>query len=144
MLDVQRYRGNAYQDEVVFSRKVMWVHLITGAIVITLLLFHELFGWFGGTLAWYAITLMAMLGYMSETTWCRWLLAALFILATCVGLYFTTSVFPGLTAPKAPIVPQTLIPIWVGLMNLIYGVCALLMLFSGKIRRAGIVGFSLW
>lgn len=144
MLDVQRYRGDAFREEVIFSRKVMLVHLVTGAVVITLLLFHELFGWFGGVLAWYGAVVMAMLGYMSSMNWCRWVLALLFVIATATGLYFTTSVFPTLQAPKAPIVPQTLIPIWVGLMNLIFGVCAILMLFSGKIRRAGVVGFTLW
>lgn len=144
MLDVQRYRSDAYREEVLFSRRIILGVLITGAAVITLLLFHELFWWFGGVLAWYGAVVMAMLGYMSSLNWCRWCLALLFAVATLTGLYFTTTVFPVIEPPKAPIVPHTLIPIWVGLANLIFGVMAILMLFSSKIRKAGDVGFTLW
>lgn len=144
MLDVQRHRGNPCLQEIVFARKVMWVHLITGAAVIALLLFHELFGWFGAALGWYLVTLGAMVGFMNEFRWCQWLLAALFASIALTGIHFTSSIFPGLQPPKAPLVPHSLLPIWVGMTNLTYGVGCLLMLFSGKIRRAGLVGFTLW
>lgn len=144
MLDVQRYRGKPCLQEIIFTRKVMWAHMITGAVVITLLLFHELFGWFGGALGWYLFTLGAMVGFMNESRWCQWLLAALFATIAGTGIYFTNNVFPGLEPPKAPLVPHTLLPIWVGMTNLTYGVGCLLMLFSSKIRRAGLVGFTLW
>ena len=144
MLDVQRNRGNPLLHEVIFTRKLMWVHMIAGAAVIALLLFHELFGWFGAALAWYLVTLGAMVGFMNEFRWCQWILAALFAAIAATGIYFTNSVFPSLTPPKAPLVPHSLLPIWVGMANLAYGVGCLLMLFSSKVRRAGLVGFTLW
>jgi hypothetical protein len=60
------------------------------------------------------------------------------------GLYFIKRVFPGTEAPRAPLVPHAFIPIWVGLSNLVYAMGTLLLLFSGKIRRAEKVGFTLW
>lgn len=144
MLDVQRHRGNPCLQEVIFTRQLMWAHMIAGAAVIALLLFHELFGWFGSALGWYLVTLAAMVGFMNEFQWCRWVMAGLFAFISASGLYFTNSVFPGLVPPKAPLVPHTLLPVWVGMANLAYGTGCLLMLFSSKVRRAGVVGFTLW
>ena len=144
MLDVQRYRGETFRMEVAYARKVMWCHLLTGTVVITLLLFHEQFWWFGGTLGWFAATVMAMLGYMSQVPLCRWVLGGLFLIACSTGVYFTTEVYPSLISPKAPILPQNFIPIWAGMANLVYACSAALVFFSSKIRRAGSVGFTLW
>lgn len=144
MLDVQRYRGAVYRDEVNFARKVMWGHMILGAVVITLFLFHEVFTWFAGAMGWYALSLVAMYGFMSEKPACRMLLAVVFLAGAMAGLYFINRVFPGLQPLRGPLIPLSFIPIWVGAANLCYGAGTLLLLFSGKIRRAGSVGFTLW
>jgi hypothetical protein len=144
MLDVQRNRGAIHQREVIFTRKIMWSHMIVGAALIAMLLLHELFWWFGGAVIWYSVSLYSMLGLMNEQRWCQWALAALFILITASGLYFTTYIFPTLVPIKAPLLPHSLIPIWVGLVNLLYAIGATIMLFSGKVRKASMVGFTLW
>ena len=144
MLDVQRNRGAIYQREVSFTRKVIWFHMIAGAVLIAMLLLHELFWWFGGAVIWYAISLYTTLGLMNEQRWCQWVLAALFALITLAGLFFTTYVFPSLQPIKAPLLPHALMPIWVGLVNLLYAVGGLIMLFSGKVRKSTLVGFTLW
>jgi hypothetical protein len=144
MLDVQRYRGAVYRDEIHFTRKVMWAHMILGALVTTMFLFHEIFAWFAGSMVWYAVSLVAMYGFMSEKRHCRLLLALLFLGGAIAGLFFINRVFPGVEAPRGPLVPHGFIPIWVGTANLCYVSGSLLLLFSGKIRRAGSVGFTLW
>lgn len=144
MLDVQRYRGAVYRDEVNFTRKIMWTHMIAGAVVMTLFLFHEVFSWFAGSMVWYALSLAAMYGFMSEIRSCRLLLAVVFLLGAMAGLYFINRVYPGLQPQRVPLVPLSFIPIWVGAVNLCYGAGTLLLLFSGKIRRAGSIGFTLW
>jgi len=144
MLDVQRQRGARYREEIDFTRKLMWTHMIFGAVVILLFLFHELFRWFAGALVWYAVTLALMHGFMGRRTYCRWLLALVFLAGTAAGLFFINRVFPTSIPPRAPVVPHAVIPLWLGLANLSYGVGALLVLFSARIRRAGEVGFLLW
>ena len=144
MLDVQRNRGARYLQEIEFTRKLLWVHMIFGALVITLFLFHELFGWFAGAMLWYSVTLALMHGFMGQRAYCRWLLALVFLAGTLAGLYFINRVFPGSTPPKVSLVPHSFIPLWMGLSNLTYGIGALLLLFNSRIRRAGQVGFTLW
>lgn len=144
MLDVQRYRGAKYREEIEFTRKVMWAHLIFGAVVIAMFLFHEIFRWFAGAMVWYALTLVCMYGFMSEWKWCRWLLAAAFAGGTGAGIYFLNHVFPELNPPRGPLIPHSVIPLWIGLVNLVYFVGALLILFSQRIRKAGEAGFMLW
>ncbi|MBL9179975.1 MAG: hypothetical protein JNM65_18075 [Verrucomicrobiaceae bacterium] len=144
MLDVQRNRGAVYQEEVQFTRKVMWGHMLFGALVTTMFLFHELFWWFGASMAWYTVSLVVMYGFMSERQGFRLLLAVTFLTGAMAGLYFINRVLPGVVAPRRPLLPQAFIPIWIGLANLIYGFGTLLVLFNGKIRRAGSVGFTLW
>lgn len=122
----------------------MWGHMLFGALVTTMFLFHELFWWFGASMAWYTLSLVVMYGFMSERQGFRLLLALTFLTGAMAGLYFINRVLPGAEAPRRPLLPQTFIPIWIGLANLVYGAGTLLVLFSGKIRRAGSVGFTLW
>lgn len=144
MLDVQRYRGARHLKEIDYTRKVMWSHMIAGAIVIALFLFHEVFRWFAGSIVWYGLSLVVMYGFMNERNACRWLLALVFLAGAGAGLYFISQVFPQTVEPNVALVPRSFMPLWVGLANLIYGMGTLLVLFDSRIRRAGEVGFTLW
>jgi hypothetical protein len=144
MLDVQRQRGAKHREEIDFTRKLMWTHMIFGAVVIVLFLFHELFRWFAGALVWYAVSLALVYGFMSQRAYCRWLLALVFFVGTLAGLYFINRVFPGITPPRFQMVPHAFVPLWLGLANLTYGIGGMLMLFNARIRLAGQTGFLLW
>ncbi|MCB1276948.1 hypothetical protein [Prosthecobacter sp.] len=144
MLDVQRFRGAKYREEIDFTRKLMWGHLILGAVVISMFLFHEIFSWFAGAIGWYAFSLGVMYGFMNERKICRWLLALVFLGAAGAGLFFINQVFPELRPVRGPLIPQGFIPVWVGAANLIYSIAALFLLFDARVRRAGHVGFTLW
>lgn len=144
MLDVQRNRGAKHREEINFTRKFMWTHMIFGAVVMTLFLFHEVFSWFAGSLVWYGLSLVVMYGFMNGQPGCRWLLALVFLSASAAGLYFLSRVLPDTTEPRAALVPHAVIPLWMGMANLTYIVGALFVLFSARIRRAGEVGFVLW
>lgn len=125
MLDVQRNRGAKFREEIDFTRKIMWSHMILGAMVIAMFLFHEIFWWFAGSLVWYSVTLSVMYGFMNEQKYCRWLLAFAFLLGSAAGVYFVNHVFPGSAPPRGPLVPHAVIPLWVGMVNLAYAVGSL-------------------
>ena len=144
MLDVQRNRGAKHLKEINFTRKIMWSHMIVGAVVITLFLFHEVFNWFAGSIVWYALSLAAMYGFMSERSCCRWLLALVFLGGAAAGLFFISQVFPVTLEPRVQFLPRSFMPFWVGLANLVYGVGTMVLLFDSRIRRAGEAGFTLW
>jgi hypothetical protein len=144
MREVQRNRGAKHREEIDFTRKLMWGHMIFGAVVCTLFLFHEFFQWFAGSLVWYAASLAVMYGFMSQRASCRWLLALVFLIATGAGLYFINRIYPGSQPPRITLVPHAFMPLWVGLANLTYAIGALLMLFNAQVRRAGQTGFMLW
>lgn len=144
MLDVQRNRGAKHREEIDFTRKLMWAHMIGGAVVITLFLFHEVFRWFAGSLVWYGVSLVVMYGFMGQRDCCRWLLGLIFLAGAGAGLYFLSRVYPESVPPRVPIVPHGLIPLWVGLANLGYSVGAMVMMVNARVRRAGETGFVLW
>ena len=144
MLQVQRSRGTKNREEINFTRKVMWCHMIFGAVVITLFLFHEIFRWFAGSLVWYGLSLVVMYGFMNGQRYCRRLLALMFLAGAGAGLYFLSRVLPDITEPRAALVPHAVIPLWVGMANLSYSFGAMVVLFSSRIRRAGETGFVLW
>lgn len=144
MLDVQRNRGAKCREEIDFTRKLMWAHLIFGAAVITLFLFHEVFSWFAGSLVWYGLSLAVMYGFMNGQSLCRWLLALVFLAGAGAGLYFLSRVLPNTTEPRAALVPHAVIPLWVGFANLTYSLGAMLMVANARVRRAGETGFVLW
>lgn len=144
MLDVQRNRGAKNREEIDFTRKIMWAHMILGATIIALLLFHELFSWFAGALGWYAATLVAMYGFMSQRKGFRWLLALVFLAATAAGVFFLNHIYPTVIPPRAALLPHSAIPLWMGLTNLTYAIGAVVMMFNARVRIAGQTGFMLW
>lgn len=145
MLNVQRHRGvSQFDDEVAYTRKWMWTHMILGAVMVAVFLFHQVLGWFAGAAGWYALSLMVMYGFMSERPACRLLLALLFLAGAGAGVFFINVVFPGTQAPPMPVIPPVVIPLLVGLACMTYVVNALFLLFNRRIRKAGQVGFSLW
>jgi|APTNR8051073442_1049403.scaffolds.fasta_scaffold03743_5 hypothetical protein len=144
MLDVQRYRGAIHLEEIQFTRKWMWLHMILGAVMITMFLFHEIFRWFAGAVVWYAVSLMVMYGFMGGRRIYKWLLALVYLGAAGAGVFFINRVFPGIQPPRGALIPQEVIPIWVGLGSLAYAVSALFVLFSSRMSKAAQVGFTLW
>jgi len=144
MLDIQRNRGARCRAEIDFTRKVMWMHMIFGALVITVFLFHEVFAWFAGALVWYALSLVVMYGFMSGRKSCRWLLALVFLTGAWAGLFFVNRTFPGIAPPRAALLPHACVPLCVGFANLYYLIAALFVLFDARIRRAGKESFTLW
>ncbi len=144
MLDVQRYRGAENLEEIRYTRKWMWTHMILGAGMTVLFLFHQVFGWFAGAGVWYVISLLTMYGFMIERGICRVLLAMLCLGAAGAGVYFINRVFPLLQPPRLSILPHAAVPIVVGMASIVFGIQALFLLFSQRIRKAGRRGFSLW
>lgn len=144
MLDVQRYRGATCIEEITYTRRWMWTHMILGAVLAAVFLFHEVFRWFAGTAAWYGVCLLAMYGFMMELRICRVLLALLALGAAGAGVFFINRVFPLLEPPRMNLIPQAVLSVLVGLAAMVYAVMGLVLLLSKRVRRAGRVGFSLW
>jgi hypothetical protein len=144
MLNIQRYRGAIHLEEIQYTRKWMWLHMILGAAMITMFLFHEIFQWFAGAVVWYAVSLIVMYGFMGGRRLYKWLLALVFLLGAVAGVFFINRVFPGIQPPRGPLIPKEVIPIWVGLGSLAYTVSALFVLCSSRIGKAAKTGFTLW
>ncbi|MCX6839003.1 MAG: hypothetical protein NTX35_14500 [Verrucomicrobia bacterium] len=144
MLDIQRYRGAIHLEEIQYTRKWMWLHMILGAAMITLFLFHEIFQWFAGAVLWYAVSLMVMYRFMGGHRLYKWLLALIFLLGAAAGVFFINRVFPGIQSPRGPVISKEVIPIWVGIGSLGYTVSAVFVLCSRRIGKAAKTGFTLW
>lgn len=144
MLDVQRYRGALYREEIHFTQRIMWGHLIFGAAVVALFLFHEVFWWCLFAVGWYALSLCLMYGMMSGQRACRVLLALMFLAGTSAGVYFVNRIFPVLQPPRGPLIPHSAMPIWLGFANVVYVIAGLAVLFNPSVKRASNAGFTLW
>jgi len=144
MLDAQRYRGAIHLEEIQYTRKWMWLHMILGAVMIAMFLFHEIFRWFAGAVVWYAISLMVMYGFMNGKSLFKWLLALVYLGGAGAGVFFINRVFPAIEAPRGALIPHAVIPIWVGIGSLAYVVSALLLLCSSRVGKAAKTGFTLW
>ncbi len=144
MLDVQRYRGAIYRDEIQFARKLMWAHMVIGAAVIAMFLFHEIFWWFLFSGIWYALSLGVMYGMMNGQKYFRLLLAITFLFGAATGVFFVNRVLPLVEPPHRPFLPHSLVPVWVGLANLLYAVMALALIFNPRVKKASATGFTLW
>jgi hypothetical protein len=93
---------------------------------------------------WYAISLIVMYGFLGGRRIYKWLLALVYLGGAGAGVFFINRVFPAIQAPRGALIPQAVIPIWVGLGSLAYAVSALFVLFSSRIGKAAKTGFTLW
>lgn len=144
MLDAQRYRAGTYRAEVHFTRLILWSHLALGALVILMMLFHEIFSWALLTAAWYLITSLILVGLLSTMRFCRVGLALAFLSFSLGGVYFLGNVLPDLHPETSPLIPHALLPFWLGLVNVTYAAGAACMAFNDKVRKACTISFSLW
>ncbi|GEP42642.1 hypothetical protein [Brevifollis gellanilyticus] len=143
MLDAQRYKGNTLRLEVHFTRVVLWTHLALGTLVVLLLLLHEVFGWAAIAAGWYFVTVMLVGGLITGHSACRWALGVCFLLFAVTGVFFLSQVMPGLKPEHPPLLPHSVLRIWLGLANLAYAAGGILMLGSVRIRKAAGIGFKL-
>ena len=144
MLDAQRHKAHSPTEHRLFARNVVLAHLAAGLAVTGLLVFHELFAISIGVFLWYLLTIVAISGMMNRHEWCRPLLAALFILAALLGVWFITSVHPTLVPERPPMLSRTMLPLWGALANVVYFIGGILVLASSRIRKATMLGFDMW
>ncbi len=144
MLDLQRYKEGSLRGEVHFTRAALWTHLVVGGVAVVLLLFHELFRWAAGAGLWYLLSVLLITGILSGMSACRWLLALSFFAFSIGGILFLGHVLPELKPETPPLVSHGLLPLWLGMVNVIYTGGGLFFLISVKIRKACHVGFKLW
>ncbi len=144
MLDAQRYRKDSYRAEVHFTRLILWAHLALGALVVVMLLFHEIFAWAVAAATWYLLSALILVGLLSSLRFCRVGLALAFLVFSLGGVFFLGNVLPGLKPESPPLIPHALLPFWLGLANVIYAAGAACMAFHDKVRRACTINFSLW
>jgi len=144
MLEIQRHRRTRSREEVHFTRRLLHAHLGIGPVVVALLLFHELFLWSLGVTGWYLLTLLFLSGMLSARNWCRSALALMFISFTVIGVYFLAQVAPHLRPENPPLLAHTLLPYWLGMLDILYSIAALCVLVNPQVRKASTLGFTLW
>ncbi|TDU73195.1 hypothetical protein EI77_01663 [Prosthecobacter fusiformis] len=144
MLDAQRYRAGNLRDEVHFTRRILIGHLLVGVSVAGLMVAHGVYQWGISTVLWYLLTILPMKGMMAADNRCRHLLGGMFLLYGITGGYYLTWVVPTLRDLDQALLPASLLPLWMGTMNLMYAVAGVCLMINRKVRRAVTVGFSLW
>lgn len=144
MLEVQRQRSFAWHSEVNFTRRVLVSHLVIGAMVVLLLVLHRVLNWAAGAGLWFLLSMLPLWGMLTAHDCCRHVLAGFFMLFSGAGVYFLAQVAPGLPVEEDPLLPRAFLPIWVGMLNLLYTVGAACVLTHSKVRKAVSLGFTLW
>jgi hypothetical protein len=144
MLDVQRHRPNSPVEHRIFAQKVVRCHLVLGALIPILLLFH--FMYFGAlvSLIWYFMTIALVAGMMSSFEGCRPSLAVLFLLIAVLGAASVTHPPPPLPEGTYPFLPRTLFPLWGALVSMIYFLGGIVLFLSHRVKKAASIGFALW
>ena len=122
----------------------LWVHLGLGSLAVVLLLFHEIFRWAAAAGLWYLLSVLLITGVLSGTTGCRSLLAFAFLIFAVGGILFLGQVLPDLKPEQPPLVPYSLLPIWLGFVNVSYIAGGILFLTNVRVRKACDIGFKLW
>ena len=144
MLDAQRYRSNNLRVEVHFTRAFLWAHLGLGALIVLMLLLHEVFHWAAGAALWYLFSVLIVVGMFLGVSVCRCLLGLIFLIFSVAGIYFLSQVLPSLKVEEPPMLAHELMPLWLGIMNITYITGGIFVFCSRRIRRATDVGFKLW
>jgi hypothetical protein len=144
MLDLQRYKEGSLRSEVHFTRVALWAHLVVGGVAVVLLLFHEVFRWAAGAGLWYLMTVLLITGILSGMAVCRCLLALFFFIFTIGGILFLGHVLPELKPEQPPLISHSLLPLWLGLVNVTYAAGGIFFLLNVRIRKACDIGFKLW
>lgn len=146
MLDLQRKRSSAHgKANVHLARIVVILHLIAGALVASIFLFHELFIAAISAALWYLISIGLVVGMCNFLQWCRVVLGLWFILGA--GFAFAYLAWlppaPDMAQPQ-PALALKLLPFWLSTIALGYCAGGILLLVSKRIERATMMGFSLW
>ncbi len=145
MLDLQRqkYAEPASSGSILFARKVLFAHLLSGILVIALLLFHEFFSAAGWATVWYVLTLVVAVGMTKKVVVCRWMMSLLFFGAAVVGLAAMLWVLPGIKPERPPLLPLSVLPFWLVIACFGYAAAAYTVAVSTRLRRACEKGFTL-
>lgn len=144
MLDSQRQRASILRDEVHFTRRLLISHLLVGFVAVALLASHGLFRWALAAGIWYLVSIFPLIGMLSAYKSCRHTLGLLFLLFSFAGVFVLTQVRPTLTSFEDYLLPPALLPLWLGVTNILYFLGGLCLILNRKIRRSVTIGFTLW
>ena len=145
MLDLQRQRfASRSNPGTVFTRAVVLAHLAAGLLAAILLLFHERFLMALVAALWFLVTVGLVAGMMNHLQWCRIWLAILFGVAAASCVVYLIWVVPALTPDYDPVLSLKIMPFWLSVWSMVYGVGSGLLLVSKRIERATMRGFELW
>ncbi len=144
MLDAQRYRGAVLREEVYFTRKLMVTHIAMAIVTAALFFSHGYLTW--GLLAsvWFALSLLFISGMTHGRQGSRVGLALFFFLYSAAGLFFLLWYQHEYVPKWESILPTSLAPLWLGMLNLAYLAGGLTLLINIRCRKAVSIGFSLW
>ena len=144
MLDLQRDKYRPMTEKRTFARNFVLVHLVVGAVIPALLLFHELFAISAGVLLWYLLSVVLVAGMMRCLEWCRPVLALMFLLLGVSAAVFITRINPTLTLDHEPMLSRGSLPLWGAVVTVGYLMGGIVALTSNRLKRATTLGFSLW
>jgi hypothetical protein len=144
MLDLQRDKYRPMIEKRTFARNFVLMHLVVGAVISALLLFHELFAISAGVLLWYLVSVGLVVGMMHRVEWCRLALALLFLLMGASAAVFITRIYPTLTLEHEPMLSRKNLPLWGAVATVGYLLGGIMILASNRLKRATTLGFSIW
>ena len=145
MLDLQRQRYASRIDPGThFSRAVVFAHFGFGSLAPVILLFHERFFMAVISTLWFLITVGLVMGMRHHQQWCRVCLGVAFAIGSLDSLGYLVWVVPAIEPPSEPVLTLKILPFWLTIWGLAYGVGAILMFCSKRIERSTMRGFELW